>query len=182
MSNSGSNKLTKQLHQHDGEPSATLDHPPNIREFDAVSMHLIVSKSPLLQVQLKSMQKEKRERESIKVHNHLVLPPHPFGVYAPAQLPAAVPGPPAIPVQLLPVRSNSLIPETYTEGPKMDIKTFVSIYELPQSILQHFEENAITGTHAFSHISATDLPTMNFKIGEIIDLKEAIKLWATAKG
>lgn len=126
------------------------------------------------------MQKEKCECEPIEVHNHLVLSPHPFGVYAPAQ-PAAVPGPPAIPVQPLPVLPASLIPETYTEGPKMDIKTFVSVYELPQSILKHFEENAITGTHAFSHISATDLPTMNFKICEIIDLKEAIKLWATAK-
>jgi hypothetical protein len=39
-----------QLHRDGGEPSATLEHPPNTHEFDPVSGHTIVSKSPLLQV------------------------------------------------------------------------------------------------------------------------------------
>ena len=34
--------------------------------------------------------------------------------------------------------------------------------------------SSIMGTHAFSHMSSTDLQDMGFKLGEVIDLKEAI--------
>ena len=42
-------------------------------------------------------------------------------------------------------------------------------------------DNAITGTHAFSHITTDDFKAMGFKFGEIIDLKEAIVLWGYEK-
>jgi len=63
----------------------------------------------------------------------------------------------------------------------MDIDTFCIIYLLPDAILCHFRDNAITGTHAFLHIAETDLVGMGFKMGEVIDLKEAIKMWASSK-
>lgn len=76
-------------------------------------------------------------------------------------------------------KPTGLIPSTLTDGPRMDIDTFCGIYQLPSPILQHFHNNAITGTHAFSHITDGDLTGMGFKIGEVIDLKEAVRIWAS---
>jgi hypothetical protein len=75
-----------------------------------------------------------------------------------------------------------LIPSTLNEGPRMDVDTFCAVYQLPDTVLQHFRDNAITGTHAFSHITETNLTGMGFKIGEVIDLKEAVRMWASLKG
>jgi len=60
----------------------------------------------------------------------------------------------------------------------MDLETFFLIYALPDSIKQHLHEQRITGTHAFAHMTSNHLEEMGFKLGESIDLKEAIKCWA----
>jgi hypothetical protein len=105
-----------------------------------------------------------------------VVLPNNFGAYQdrdfqpPRCAPAAAAGAPAI--------STSLIPPNYSEGSKMDLTTFCIIYTLADSIKQRLQDNAITGTHAFPHMTSTDLQDMGFKLGEVIDLKEAIKEWA----
>ena len=132
-------------------------------------MHTIVSKSPLLMSRLKAMEKEKGPQAPVI---NVVLPAN-YGLPPPV-----APAPLAPPPQQL----TGLIPSTLSEGPRMDIDTFCVVYLLPDTILQHFRDNAITGTHAFSHITETDLAGMGFKIGEVIDLKEAVKMWASLKG
>ena len=77
--------------------------------------------------------------------------------------------------------SEPLILSTLGEGQRMDIDTFCNTYSLPDNILQLFHAHAITATHAFSHITETTLTQMGFKIGEIIDLREAIKTWASSR-
>jgi hypothetical protein len=62
----------------------------------------------------------------------------------------------------------------------MDLSAFSAIYGLPQNVYERLDENAITGTHAFAHMTPADLVTMGFKIGEIIDLKEAVRAWCTS--
>lgn len=156
----------RKLHNHHGAPSATLEHPPNIEEFDAVSTHTIVSKSPLLQARINAMQKTKGVSEPVQIHNHIY---HGQGAG-----PAAPVGPANPP-------SNALVPATHTPGPRLDIAAFTSFYQLPSSIYQVFIDNAVTGTHAFSHMTTGDLTQMGFKFGEVIDLKEAILLWAQEK-
>ena len=109
-------------------------------------------------------------------------PPVPvFNVVLPANYGLA----PPVVMQPLPApllkKATGLIPSTLNEGPRMDIDTFCTVYLLPNAVLQHFHNNVITGTHAFSHITDTDLAGMGFKIGEIIDLKEAVKMWASSK-
>jgi hypothetical protein len=150
-------------------PSATLEHPPNIREFDPVSGHTIVSRSPLLQARLKAMEKERGHQAPGPVVN-VVLPAN-YGLPIPAVPTAPLPAPMA---------GSGLIPFQYSQGQKMDISAFCAVYDLPSSVFTRLAENAITGTHAFSHITSADLTTMGFKIGEIIDLKEAVKAWSTA--
>ena len=78
-------------------------------------------------------------------------------------------------------QSNGLIPGTHVAGIRLEIQAFVEFYQLPSSFLRLFVDNAITGTHAFSHITTDDLKAMGFKFGEIIDLKEAIMLWGNEK-
>jgi hypothetical protein len=111
------------------------------------------------------MQKEKGGRsEPVQIHNHIYHQPGPA---------TAAPSVGAMGEDIL------LIPDHYAAGEEMDIQKFVQVFGAPSSILQHFEQQAITGTYAFSYLSIADLKAMNFKIGEIIDLKRAIKLWAS---
>ena len=130
-------------------------------------MHTIVSKSPLLTSRLKAMEKEKGPQAPVI---NVVLPAN-YGL------------PPPVAAQLPPLfqKPTGLIPLTPSEGPRMDINTFCIVYLLPDAILHHFHNNAITGTHVFSHIAETDLIGMGFKIGEVIDLKEAVKMWVSSK-
>jgi len=83
------------LHQYGGAPTATLEHPPNIHEFDPVSSHTIVSKSPLLQARLKAMEKEKGPQLPPAPVFNVILPDNPYHHYqAPfPPIPQAVHGP-----------------------------------------------------------------------------------------
>src|ERR1700678_4446141 len=73
-----------QLHQYGGKPTATLEHPPNIREFDPDSSHTIVSKLPLLQARLKAMEKEKGPQQPPASVFNVILPNNAYGHFQPA--------------------------------------------------------------------------------------------------
>ena len=91
-----------------------------------------------------------------------------------------VPIAPPLPQALAPTASvdTIILPPNHSEGPKMDIETFCSVYSLSEGFLSCFWEHRISGTHTFAHISSKDLKEMDFKIGEIIDIKEAVKEWS----
>lgn len=80
---------------------------------------------------------------------------------------------------VVPPQTHGLIPATHVAGTRLEIQEFIEFYQLPSSFLRLFMDNAITGTHAFSHITTDDLKAIKF--GEIIDLKEAIMLWGYEK-
>lgn len=109
-----------------------------------------------------------------------VVLPNNFGMYQdfPHAPGAAIQPPQLAPTIAAPAASTNLIPANYTEGSRIDLATFCEIYTLADSIKQRLHENAITGSHAFAHMSTADLQAMGFKLGEVIDLKEAIKEWA----
>jgi len=153
--------------------NSLLSTPPNIAAFDPVLTHTVVSKSAILQARLNNMAKEKGAQGPVF---NVVLPNN-FGMY-PDFLYAHVPAiqsPQPAPTITAPGISTSLIPANYVEGSKIDLPTFCKIYTLADSIKERLQENAITGSHAFSHMSTTDLQTMGLKLGEVINLKEAIK-------
>ena len=106
-----------------------------------------------------------------------VVLPNNFGTYQDFFHPAAM-QPPRLAPAGAPAISTSIIPANYSEGSKMDLTNFCKIFAIADFIKQRLQDNAITGTHAFSHMSSTDLQDMGFKLGEVIDLKEAIKEWA----
>ncbi len=110
-----------------------------------------------------------------------VVLPNNFGMYQNfPHAPAMQPLQPA-PALAAPAFSTNLILVNYAEGSKIDLTTFCEIYALANSIKQRLQENAITGTHAFAHMASADLQALGFKLGEVIDLKEAIKEWAQAR-
>ncbi|KAF9044899.1 hypothetical protein BJ165DRAFT_1404180 [Panaeolus papilionaceus] len=138
--------------------------------------------SKLLEARIKAMEKEKGNPTAPLATPqpviNVVLPSNLYGLGtsqdvngpAPATIPAATP--------------SGLIPSGYQEGPDLDITTFCAIYNLPPTILEKFHCGAITGTHAFADLTAAKLGAqpMDFKIGEVIDLKRAIKAWANHQG
>jgi hypothetical protein len=105
---------------------------------------------------------------------NVVLPEN-FGLYPPPT--GRTSGPSTTPPMQL-HESTNLIPSNYTEGEKMNLETFCLIYALPEDIKQRLHQHKITGTHAFAHMTIKHLEGMGFMLGEIIDLKEAIKCWA----
>jgi hypothetical protein len=106
-----------------------------------------------------------------------VVLPNNFGMYQDL-VPAPAWPPPLHSAVAAPGISANLIPANCTAGSKIDLITFCQIYALTDSIKQRLQDNAITGTHAFAHMTSTDLQEMGFKLGEVIDLKEAIQEWA----
>jgi hypothetical protein len=157
-----------------GPEYATLEKPPNIAQFDPVSTRTIASKSPLLQARLNNMAKEHGPQAPVV---NVVLPNN-FGVYPDFGIAAGRAAGLAAAPSNQPHESTHLIPTNVSEGPKMDLETFCHIYALPDSIRSRLHEHKITGMQAFAHMTNDHLKEMEFKLGESIDLKEAIKCWA----
>lgn len=95
-----------------GPELATLKKPPNITQFDPVSTHTVVSKSPILQQHLNNMAKEHGPQAPVV---NIVLPNN-FSLYQEFGMQdGRAPGPvTALPTQM--PGPISLIPTNYTEG------------------------------------------------------------------
>ena len=76
---------------------------------------------------------------------------------------------------------TSLIPSTHTTGPQMSMEQFCSIFTLSQDIFRRLDDNKYSGTQAFAHMEASELWEFGFKLGEIVDLKEAVLEWVLSK-
>lgn len=107
-----------------------------------------------------------------------VVLPNNFGVYPDFGIAAGRAAGLAATLSNQPHESTCLIPTNVSKGLKMDLKIFCHTYALPDSIRNRLHEHKIMGTHAFAHMTNDHLKEMEFKLGESIDLKEAIKCWA----
>ena len=165
------------------DDSATLDMPPNIKLFNAVSAHTLISKSPVLQARLDQIALNKSKTQAsaaASVPNfNFVLPNEMFKPFIQQPLPTA---PTLQPSSLALSTSTSLIPVGYQAGPRQSINEFCCSHHLSASILEKFKQNALTGTHAFCCLNESDLQAMNFKTGEIIDVSDAVEEWAVKIG
>ncbi|KAM6488822.1 hypothetical protein JOM56_015732 [Amanita muscaria] len=174
--------------QNDG--SATLNTPPNIKLFDAVSPQTLATKSPILQARLDQIALKSKAQApmlpmvvpSTPIVN-FVLPNNMFtpSFQQPMQPFNIAPTPGVTNTGPTPQPSsvtNPIIPTGYQPGPKQSIRDFCRFYSLSNGIFDKFDQNTFTGTHAFRRLNSSDLRAMNFKPGEIIDLKDAIEEWA----
>lgn len=167
--------------------SATLDMPPNIKLFDAVSPQTLASKSPILQARLDQIaNKSKGQAPTVAPSAPVVNFVLPNNMFTPsfqqAMQPfsfAPTPGVGTGPT-LQPTTSSStdLIPAGYRTGPQQSMRDFCRFHNLSDRIFEKLDQNAYTGTHAFRYMNKSDLRAMDFKQGEIADLLHAIEQWA----
>lgn len=73
-----------------------------------------------------------------------------------------------------------LLPPPLTPGMKMKIEDFCSRFSLSAEILERLHANGYSGSHVIQHVEISELRAMAFKPGEIAELKEAVRIWATS--
>lgn len=151
-----------------GPQYATVNTPPNNEKFDALGTGALAEKSPLLQRRLQ-LNAEAKATTTQEIHNHMHIPPELLGVFRP-QATAPTAAQDTVPM---------LLPSALNPGPKLTIEEFCAIYSLSNEILSRLRENGYSGSHVIQHIEIGELRSMQFKPGEIAELKEAVRVWAT---
>jgi hypothetical protein len=73
-----------------------------------------------------------------------------------------------------------LLSPSLKPGAKMTIEDFCDHFSLSPEILERLHKNGYSGTHVIQHIEIGKLRSMDFKPGEIAELKEAVRVWAIA--
>ncbi|KAF5371151.1 hypothetical protein D9758_004253 [Tetrapyrgos nigripes] len=179
--------------------SAMEDSPPNHPLFDAVSGHSQLSKSRVLQARLAAQANGGKSNtgSTNETHNHFHFSdmgpsrPTPYPAYhhdvfnqhppwAPPP-PTAAPFPFPVPNPVPTASTQRVLPPGFWEGPDMDMKSFCKAHDLSDDILHCFEQEKISGTHAFTELEVSELKEMGFVRGEIIDINRAVKRWAVPR-
>ena len=84
--------------------------------------------------------------------------------------PAALPLPPTIALSSL---ESSRLP-----GPDMPISDFCHLYGLGNSVLEKFTSNGYAHSHMLRFVQLSELKEMNFLLGEVAVMKDAVKRWS----
>ncbi|KAJ2936270.1 hypothetical protein H1R20_g822, partial [Candolleomyces eurysporus] len=157
-----------------GPDTATIDHPPNHKLFDAVRAN--APKSALLQARLNATAKERQATATQPVVN-VVLPNDMFGMINRGTQDQA--GLAAVPTRHTgAIDSDSLIPFGQQSGERLSLSDFCTRYDLPSAILTRLEENAYRNSSGLRFVRIPELVTMGFKPGEIADLRDAVEQWS----
>jgi hypothetical protein len=156
--------------------TATIERPPNHKLFDGVINSDLTLKSPL---QLRRLQAQAKENTPAipQIHNHITFPDNLFGMMQGHPATESLATPSAGNVARPPL-ANMLLPNKHQPGPTYSIEQFCHKYELDEKIQARLRENGYARTHTFKYIEVSDLQAMGFKLGEIAELKEAVRLWA----
>ncbi|KAJ7440538.1 hypothetical protein FB451DRAFT_1191569 [Mycena latifolia] len=86
---------------------------------------------------------------------------------------------PALPAHAAPIiASTMLIPPPLLPGPNLTIDQFCADYNLDDDIRTRFKDQKFKHTDAFKYVELAELKAMEFKVGEIAELKVAIAAWA----
>ena len=153
-----------------GEASATLHQPPNHRLFDA---HQPLS--PVLQQRLKANKMNEPPVNAAPIFNLS------FGNEIAKLLtntgllgtPAATTAP-NVPFSL------TLISLTRKPGNDMPLAEFCVTYGLDDAVIQKFHKNVYKDARMLHFITITELKEMDFRLGEIAGLRDAVELWSNA--
>ncbi|KAJ3523242.1 hypothetical protein NMY22_g11529 [Coprinellus aureogranulatus] len=163
-------------------PIATLEIPPNHAMY--LSDDGQMAKSAILQARLDAKAKEKATVAPAPAAPaqpiiNVVLPNNLYG-YAPgAPNPAQnVPAVPAAAAQTIAVNEDSLVPSGMLPGPKLPLDEFCARYGLPESVLDRFTLNGFRYTTGFRFMKVSELRELEFKPGEIVELRDAVEEWA----
>jgi hypothetical protein len=151
----------------------TLHKPPNNKLFDNTSQSRM---SPVLQ----------RRKEQHHLAAATASPPifnislgNDFAnlLQRPAA-PMAAPAPPPLPIQALP--SLALLHSSRLPGIDIPLSQFFELYHLDDHILKKFIDNGYTRSRMLRFVQIEELKEMQFLLGEIAGLKDAVERWSIA--
>jgi hypothetical protein len=91
----------------------------------------------------------------------------------PAQAPPLAP---ALP--LPPTARSFLLESSRLPGPDMTIKDFCHLYGLGDPVLQKFVNNGYAHAHMLRFVQLAELKEMEFLLGEIAAMKDAVERWS----
>jgi hypothetical protein len=151
-----------------GEDTATLETPPKHKLFSERQL------SPVLQRRLDSSK-------------NALAPPAPiFNISLGKEIsdllhPAvhsstSAPGP-----SHSPSLDGHLLPSSCAPGRDMPISEFCDLYTLGPEILEKFLSNKYKDARLLRFLTLADLKEMDFRLGEIAGLRDALELWSVEK-
>ncbi|KAG0696077.1 hypothetical protein DFH29DRAFT_813490, partial [Suillus ampliporus] len=149
---------------------AMLEKPPNHRLFDAKATAI----SPVLQRRADAQSKTASTSFSTLVINFS------FGNefasflkmnHAALNVPATNIGP-------APDSTSSLLPPSSKPGNDMSIMSFCGLYKLDDTIAEKFASNSFKEARLLRYVTFADLKEMEFKIGKIAALRDAVERWS----
>ncbi|KAK7037126.1 hypothetical protein R3P38DRAFT_3183232 [Favolaschia claudopus] len=149
--------------------SADLLTPPDLPLFRGKTKEGEVAPRTLLQRRLAA-----KEPQSNAPIINFSLPDALFGMMNGGQNPPAAAAPPAPPVNLM------LLPPNTQVGPSSSIDEFCIFYGLSADISTKLTANGYQDTDIFYLVSIEDLKEMKFLLGQIAQLREAVRKWAVA--
>ncbi|KAK6974796.1 hypothetical protein R3P38DRAFT_3481402 [Favolaschia claudopus] len=147
--------------------SADLLTPPDLPLFRGKTKEGEVAPRTLLQRRLAA-----KEPQSNAPIINFSLPDALFGMMNGGQNPPAAAAPPAPPANLM------LLPPNTQVGPSSSIDEFCIFYGLSADISTKLTANGYQDTDIFYLVSIEDLKEMKFLLGQIAQLREAVRKWA----
>ncbi|KIK74393.1 hypothetical protein PAXRUDRAFT_175847, partial [Paxillus rubicundulus Ve08.2h10] len=152
--------------------AATLQKPPNHCLFDVSNAKGAVL-SPVLQHRLESAQ-AKSSSLSAPIFNFLIGGEL-VNLFQPQTLTAANgQGPVAHPSSV----EASLLPSTHLPGQDMTVTDFCNMYKLDDDIATKLSSHSFKDAQLLCFISFSDLKDMDFKIGKVAALHDAVEKWS----
>jgi hypothetical protein len=73
-----------------------------------------------------------------------------------------------------------LLPPNTNIGARITIQAFCDVYDLDMSIRDKFHAHGFKNADVFYLVKLSDLKEMEFKVGEIAELQNAVRQWAVA--
>jgi hypothetical protein len=156
-----------------GKECATLNKPPNHKLFDNAQAPL----SPVLQRHLDT-QKVNASTANAPVFN-FTLGNDLIGLFRPLVAPEPAERIPENIARTQPCLT--LVDPSCSPGQDMPINQFCQKYDLGANILKRLQDNSYTHAHILRSITIAELNVMEFRLGEIAALRDAVETWSVPK-
>ncbi|KAG6834876.1 hypothetical protein H0H93_006765 [Arthromyces matolae] len=164
-----------------GDVCATIDRPPNHHLFDASAN----TESPVLQRRREAQQKEETTTQNFTFSigdDIRDLAKQIFPSLAPVPQPAAPldPAPPAPPATAEKYDFNcpTLLQPARKPGLDMNLEQFCTCFDLDNDILTKLRSHGYKNARTLRFLTADELKTMDFRLGEIAAMRDAIESWS----
>jgi hypothetical protein len=158
-----------------GDEHATLHKPPNHKLFDTTNQAV----SPVLQKRIAAQNTKTGSSNTSPIFN-ISLGNDILDIFRPPPPPNPIPVPlSAPPVYNAP--SSLLLHPSRVPGPDIPLSEFCEQYSLGPNILRKLQDNFYTHARVLRFVTIDELKEMDFRLGEIAELRDAVERWSIPK-